>query len=728
MINELYELSKVLQNENITTQRWHRKYQPIPNIRNNAPCVCIKVSAGKVNGISSVDAELGKILRKYGSNQGSYPCMNLAPLYRITDDAKKKKIADLCDHPEKIDDACIADMETWCTEDINNWSKKFQRKYKISMKDTPEKLCSIATQYEPLKILLDETNFFADASDLHKELARTAWDLLEQKDQTSLALSVLFYQGKKDKSAEDDYGSLSVAFDSVKLIENGTPAVSESFVCELNECLLYHKKKDKSAEDDSSSLSVAFDSVKPIKNELPAVSESFVCKLNKCLLTEDTDQHAESIVNLNDAFGIPFQAIEEPMPNVKLAGGFDVTLRTMFKEQRCQTRYGKIGNASYPISPKIRMDLQAALEWAGSSEQKDTTWINTDKNEVLFAYPSSLPKQPVSFTAFFKQNCDKSIEFSSQAKQFIQELRQTKEIGTDSNAKRITIFVLRKIDKARTKVVYTRQTDPYELEKCSEEWTFGCANLPPFPFETPKTLYPLDIADVLNRFWKQSGEVATDKFKPVPRYHGIEILMDSKLSVSADLHRLSESAMSIGSFFGNLSAKNAWSQPMQEKAKDMLALMGLLFYRERIGKEKYMESLPYLYGQLLKAADELHVLYCKVVRNGEVPPQLVGGTLFQSAAEAPIRTLNILSQRIMPYYSWAKSYRLKGIMEADKESWRAGWLYRICEQTVDKLQNSWAPQTRFSDEEKAQLFIGYLAAFPKKEQSEKNSEEDSTNE
>lgn len=195
-------------------------------------------------------------------------------------------------------------------------------------------------------------------------------------------------------------------------------------------------------------------SVKLIENGTPAVSERFVCELNQCLLTANTAQHAESRVNLNDAFGIPFQAIEEPMPNVKLAGGFDVTLRTMFKEQRCQTRYGKIENASYPISPQMRMDLQAALEWAGSSEQKDTTWINTDKNEVLFAYPSSLPKQPVSFTAIFKQNCDKSIAFSSQAKQFIQELKQTKEIGTDSNAKRITIFVLRKIDKARTKVVY----------------------------------------------------------------------------------------------------------------------------------------------------------------------------------------------------------------------------------------------------------------------------------
>ena len=238
MINELYELSKVLHNEDIKTQSWHRKYQPIPNIRSNAPCVCIKVSAGKVIGISSVDAELGKILRKYGSNQGSYPCMNLAPLYRITDDTKKKKIADLGNHPEKIDDACIAEMRAWCTENTYNWSKKFQGKYKISMEKTPMELHCIATQYEPLKILLEETNFFATASDLHKELERTAWELLERKGQTSLALSVLFYEGKKDKSAEDDYGSLSVAFDSVKLIESGTPAVSERFVCELNQCLL----------------------------------------------------------------------------------------------------------------------------------------------------------------------------------------------------------------------------------------------------------------------------------------------------------------------------------------------------------------------------------------------------------------------------------------------------------------------------------------------------------
>ena len=141
-----------------------------------------------------------------------------------------------------------------------------------------------------------------------------------------------------------------------------------------------------------------------------------------------------------------------------------------------------------------------------------------------------------------------------------------------------------------------------------------------------------------------------------------------------------------------------------------------------------MDNLPYLYGQLLKAADELHTLYCNVVRDGSVPPQLVGSGLFQGAAEAPLRTLNVLSQRIMPYYSWAKSYRFKGITELGKESLSAEWLYHMFEQIMDKLLNSWTPQTRFDDEKRAQLFIGYLASFPNKEQNKISLEEDYANE
>lgn len=134
-----------------------------------------------------------------------------------------------------------------------------------------------------------------------------------------------------------------------------------------------------------------------------------------------------------------------------------------------------------------------------------------------------------------------------------------------------------------------------------------------------------------------------------------------------------------------------------------------------------MEPFPYLYGQLLKASDALHALYCNVMRDGDLPARLVGSSLYRSAAEAPFRTLGILGQRMSPYIAWAKIYCTKNVAEEGKESWRAGWLLSLYRSIADQLQASWPPTTRFSDEEKAQLFIGYLAPFPKKERSEGNT-------
>ena len=353
--------------------------------------------------------------------------------------------------------------------------------------------------------------------------------------------------------------------------------------------------------------------------------------------------------------------------------------------------------------------------------------MNIDRNEILFVYPSRMPQISMSFTDFFGSAQDQSESFNTRAKKFIDELRKAKDPGVDSQAEWIQIFILRKIDKARTKVVYTRQTDAYELEKCSEEWCCDCKNLPKFPFGVPKELEPLDSSEVLNRFWKQNGEVATDRFKPVPHYHGLELLMEPALPITADLHILWGKIATLGPFLGTLCAKRKFEHSIWKRVREILSMLGLFLYRANISKEDYMESIPYLYGQLLKAADELHMLYCKTVRDEDFPPQFVGSSLFQNASEMPARTLTLFGQRMMPYYAWAKSYRCKGINEPEKESWRAGWLYSQCERIMNLLSEKWTAPVRFSEEEKAQLFIGYLAAFPKKE-AEKDSKEEGKNE
>lgn len=628
MINELHQLAKALDSANVLTQSWHQDYKPIPNIKKNEPCVCITCSHGQIVDLSSVTENQGKFLRKYGGNSGTYPCMNLAALYRIDKEAAKI-LSKVEKHPESLDEAMLAQIQSWCKPDNNNWSEKFLVKYRTSLQKIPKGLSDKKLQYPPLEILLEETRAYSDNPDmLHRQLEEIAFGVLRRKENVSLALYVLFYCVKPNKPEE--YGSVSVAFDSEALIQKGVRAVSNRFVLELNQSLLRVK-------------------------------------------AQEASQNAATDY---DAFGTPFYPTEKPMPSVKLAGGFDVTLRTMFKGQPCQTRYGKIEGASYPLSDSNRQKLQDALAWLSCEEHKNVTWVNTDKNEILFAYPYARPERNISFTRAFKFQNAPGVgkkTFEEQAKKFISELRAGKDSEEDSAADRMHLFVLRKVDKARAKVMYTRQTDAHELERCSEEWTLGCKeNLPEFPFGQPLTPFPLDTADILNRFWKQNGELVPDKSRPTAQYHGMELLLEPNVSIDPDLRRLCSQAVPIGGFLGNLSAGKEYSRPIWEEGKGILALMGLLLYRKGIRKESYMENYPYLYGQLLKAADELHALYCMVVRNGDVPPQLAGGALFQAATEAPVRTLSVLSQRMMPYYTWAKSYRLKDVKEAGKESWRAG--------------------------------------------------------
>lgn len=688
MINELYQLSNAMEKAEIQAQSWHRKYKPIPNIRAKAPCIRISLCDGKVTGISEVDSELGAQLRKYGSNQGSYPCMNLAPLYRVTDENIKKKISELL--PEELNDSEIERIRSWCSED--NWSAKFQNKYRISMESVPQELQAMLEtfKYEPLEILMKETFSFLKPELLHKELENLLFHMLCHKEKVSLALLVLFHLGNPQKAAGDDTGSLSVVFESEELIHRGIPVVSVRFTEELN----------------------------------------------AVLLNADADEECIMENGITDAFGISFMPIEEPMPEVKLAGGFDVKLRTMFKEQHCQTRYGRIENASYPISPAMRKKLQAALNWLGSSEQKDLTWINIGKNEILFAYPYEICRGEgiISPIRMFKRQENTESTFKKQAERFILELKQFREPGTDSHAENIQIFILRKIDKARTKIVYACLTNAFELEQCSEEWAMGCGdNLPKFSFGTPKVPFPLDAADILNRIWKQDGTLVSNKFEAYPKHYGMKLLMEREMSTQKDLHNLVQGAAAFGAYLSRLSMENL-QDPIWWKVKDMLALLGLLLYRKSIRKEQYMEDYPYLYGQLLKAFDELHALYCIVERDGELPLQLAGGSVFQAASDAPVRTLDLLGQRMSPYLMWAKSYRTKKVEEKNKESWRAGWLLLLCEKIALKLHIHWKQEIRFTDAEKAQLFIGYLAAFPKKEQMEdmepimdKMSEEESKN-
>ena len=64
-------------------------------------------------------------------------------------------------------------------------------------------------------------------------------------------------------------------------------------------------------------------------------------------------------------------------------------------------------------------------------------------------------------------------------------------------------------------------------------------------------------------------------------------------------------------------------------------------------------------------------------------------------------------------------------MKNEEKSGLAGWLYRVTEMIADQLSSVWNSDTRLNDEDKAQMFLGYLGALPKsnKDIAVKNIEE-----
>lgn len=686
MINELYQLSATLSRMDIVGDKWHREYKSIPNIKANAPCVRIVFLGDQVARLDCVNADLGKKLRKYGNNQGTFPAMNLAPLYRISDAERAQKISKLLRADNNQID--IQQIKEWC--DYNNWGFKFSKKYKNCMREIPAKLEKILqgeAAYEPALHLIRAARPFTEPEVLHAELERVAFDALERREDIVLALQMLFYIGKEEKSPEDDYGSLSVILDCDELEDDGVSSASEKF------------------------------------------TRGF----NRALLVADAREKEKAEANEPDAFGVMFAPVEEPMPTVKLAGGFEVSLRTMFKGQPCQRRYGRFENATYPIAPQVRSGIQVALTWLSGADMKDKTWVSTDKNEILFAYPSHLTEILPSFTALFKatDKGEQKSRFESEAKEFSEFLTKTKTVDPENYPDNIQIFVLRKLDKARTKVIYTRCATVDDIVRNSGEWQRASKNLPEFSIRSPWTPFPLGVADILNRTWKQDGTQAADKFKPVPVYHGMELLFGvPKPVVEKDLHLMMERSANMALYAGGIlnsvmrfNAANIFIPKLQ----DALVMIGMILYWLGSKKEDYMNEYPYLLGQILKVSDSLHELYCCKVRDGQVPPQLVGSSMYVAASELPAQTLAQLANRMIPYITWAKANReacikkkLKNRQGEEIEYFgpSAGYLLYIYEQTADVLLSVLRNKQRFNDYEKAQMFIGYLAAFPKKEKAD----------
>ena len=238
MINELHQLSVAMREENIDTDTWYREYKTIPKISSKAPCVRIVLSNGKVERLESVLPQVGSYIRKYGNNQGTFPAMNLAPLYRIQDEETNKALTKLLkNNGQGLEDLSV--VKSWCL--LNNWSKKFAKKYRISLEKIPTELSNLLhdeAAFEPIERLIQAVRPFSDMEVLHRALEERVFEMLAKKTDVVLALQILFYVGKGDKAPEEDAGNLSVIFDEDSLEDEGLSSIGIRFTKGFNNALL----------------------------------------------------------------------------------------------------------------------------------------------------------------------------------------------------------------------------------------------------------------------------------------------------------------------------------------------------------------------------------------------------------------------------------------------------------------------------------------------------------
>jgi len=687
MLNELYHLSEVLGGEGISLPVWHKDFKPLPNASGKKPCYRIMIGAnGSISDIVPMQGDLVSCLRKWEPSNGhSFPGFNIQPLYRIADVDRKKALKKWRKDNKSVDREVVKE---WCADvEAMNWDEKFNTKMIKCLQTIPRELnvhCSaISNDFYAINNLCDRIKAWGDdcSNKFFQCLETYIAGVIEKGEAVSSLLPILFHEASLKKKREDDRGSLSIFLDV------------------------------------------------PDWKEYPVAHAKTIQCINECLLKSPDSEDTAGKRSDEDAFGHDSDGNQEKLPEVKLPFIGAVKLRAMTSESPCQYRYGTIDARSFRVGAESRKRMKGALEWLSAPQREGETWGRADIKELLFAYPTTLPKSPLKLAACLGTQAadDKEARFENYARDVITCLGGTAPLLKEIE---IRIFSLRKMDKARTKVVFHRHYSAQRLADAANDWQMGCGNIPDIRLLSwgnekgkflpcvPIVPFPLQIAECLNLVWKMEGSAKQVKkkvrpddsepyqFQAVPKTAGIELLLDASAPKRLVPHLLSiVLSNGIGLFLslGNsLHRGDIISLEGVYKHKQLMpAILGLLLWMIDIRKERYMNDSPYLVGKLLKLADELHALYCKEVRNDNLPPQLIGNALMVAALDSPVQALAQMSLRIAPYLGWART-------NSTPSAGLSRYFLKELGLVEEKLRDAPLP-TRLDDAARAQLLLGYIS-------------------
>jgi len=696
MIDELVKVANSMRDANIVPIDWHPKLKTLPKVSKKSPCIRVWLTDdGHIKDVELLSEEQAGQLRKYEPNNGeALPGFNVRPLYRIvkSDDEIKKAGRGREGEGLKADwvrEFLSRDFEDQAKDDFWDKTRDTLAQCFGKVNDELKEICG--EQLTDGETLLRFFNSIRqiDVSQFQKEYFNAVRHKVETGEIPSSLLYYFTTESKKRKEDED----------------SRTPVQKFSVFLDIKDYAGY-----------------------------PVAHTETISRLNTLLMGDGNERDAsgEDVIE-SDAYGLAAYQKEEKFPGVALPFLGGVILRSQAKTIPAQKRYHQCESDTFPVGAKIRRRTKAALEWIADRARDGETYGVAGDQELLFAYPKVLPKSKIPFAKMLGAQPDANLQkerFEKLAKSVIEQLKGSGQSAADAE---LEIFSLRKMNKAQTKVTYYRNATVALIEAASLSWHKGCQNIPlldvwdwseeknektgksyPILIE-PVTVFPVKLHRFLNAVWKRdgtradAGKTKVSIFRPTD---GLRLLLENPCDALAT-HMMKRFMQQAQGYFLTL-CRSVGRHEIVKQLPDKVyypGILGLLLFKLGKRKEAYMNESAVQLGRCLRVADELHRLYCEVVRKKELPSELCGSSLLVGMMESPGMTLSQLAMRSAPYLKWARGGGDKG--EKGGLVWY--WLRQWEEIANPLLEKGWPK--RLTPDERAQVFLGYLSSFPKKENS-----------
>lgn len=409
-------------------------------------------------------------------------------------------------------------------------------------------------------------------------------------------------------------------------------------------------------------------------------------------------------------------------------------------------RYGRFGADGAPLGCAVADNIAGALRALTSDERRDKTWRPVSgerpkQTDLLLAFVEAAPDEAImSAVADDGEETDSVAQYETRTQRILDALKA--KIGGDFRATPVQITLLRSVDKGNAKILLHRRLSLASLFEASRQWSEGERNVPPWfglpvsgkKGEKGKRLGPPHVAPLqvprLTRWQYIRSGIEQTELTGVTAADAFALFLnegDVKRQTRLTLHLLLRryAILVSGAAHAHRRDRNKGKGHNHINALQGVSLLGILLLKLDRRKEAYMKDTAFKLGQLLAAADTIHVGYCADMRGGDVPPTLLGNAVLATAQSNPVKALSMLCARWKPYDGWAKgrgsqkaaqirSQENKGdhgwaIINAVSQARRASELCR-------DLHNAGLQQS-VDDIFRAELLLGYIAGLEKLEKT-----------